>query len=678
MKRILCVFSFFLLLFPFRAGGEETPHAELLAQKETVAAGESFFLALKIKLKAGEHVYWKNAGDAGEAVELTLNLPDGFRETGRYWLVPERIGADGFVEYGYSGNAAYFPVRIKAPDVLPDGVFEIAGRAVWLACGDECVPMAQDVALVMVARNGLPAFENAEVAEAVASLPPKDETAVFFETPETLVLSANAPERAKTAYFFPSKPNVLTHSAPQSMKIGNGKAFLFLKKAAQEDYSPVERLDGTLVFYTASGDVAAAFEIDAPQSAENLPVFDEPVVLKDFLFALALAFAGGLLLNVMPCVFPVLSLKAFRLIKSGDIDPAARRKSGVLYATGVLASFAAVAGVLIALRSAGAELGWGFQLQYPPFVLGLSLFMFFLGLVFSDIVVIGNGLAAFGRNVGKNWGDFGTGVLAVVVASPCAAPFMGTALGFGLMSPPFITVCVFLAMGIGLAFPFVLLDFVPSFAKRLPKAGTWTVLTRHLLAFPLYGAAAWLLWVLTAQEGDAALAIGLAGLIAVAFASAFAGAAQENGRLKKTSVVVTIAAVLFVGYALTAVSPSTVAARKAERIDWQPYDAAQIQEYRRAGVPVFIKFSAKWCLTCLVNEKTAFSSAEVAAAFRQKGVAAFSADWTNRDGAVTAALESFGRGGIPLYVYYAPHAEQPVLLPQLVTSGVLTDLVGKL
>lgn len=678
MKRILCVFSFFLLLSAFDAAGAEPPRAELLAQRETVAAGESFFLALKIKLNAGEHVYWKNAGDAGEAVELTLNLPDGFSETGRYWSVPERIDAGGFVEYGYRGDAAYFPVRVKAPDDLPAGVFEITGRAVWLACGDECVPMARDVALVMMAQNGLPAVENAEVAEAVAALPAKDETAVFFETPESLILAATAPERVETAYFFPSRPNVLTHSAPQSVKIRDGKAYLFLKKAAREDYSPAERLDGTLVFYTAQNDVAAAFEIDAPRSAENPPVFDEPVVLKDFLWALVLAFAGGLLLNVMPCVFPVLSLKAFRLIKSEDAGLPARRKAGVLYAAGVLASFTAAAGVLIALRSAGAELGWGFQLQYPPFVLGMSLFMFFLGLAFSDVVAIGNGLAAFGQSVGKNWGDFGTGVLAVVVAGPCAAPFMGTALGFGLMSPPPVTLCVFWAMGAGLAFPFVLLDFVPSFAKRLPKAGTWTVLTRHLLAFPLYGAAAWLLWVLAAQEGDFALAVGLSGLVAVAFAAVFAGAAQENGRLKKASFAATLAAVLFVGYALAAVSPASVEKRRAERIGWIPYDAAQIQDYRRAGVPVFIKFSAKWCLTCLVNEKTAFASEKTAELFRRKGVAAFSADWTNRDGAVTAALESFGRGGIPLYVYYAPRAEQPVLLPQLITSDTLARLVGAL
>lgn len=679
MKRLLYIFSFFLFFTVSHGQAQTAVQAELLAQRENIAPGREFYLALNLTLPRGGHVYWKNPGDAGEPVSLKLNLPSGFRETGRYWPAPEKFTVGPFTEYGYRSRA-YLLVKIQAPEKLRTGeIFEISGRAVWLACYNECIPMARDVAVLVAAGQENGAEENEEVRRMISELPEKENAAVFFETPDSLILAVPAEKQAQSAYFFPADQKVLTYSAPQNMKTADGKSYLFMKKAPAEIFTPADVLNGTVVFYNVQGEQIRAADVSAVKTEENLPVFSEPFVLFDFVTALLFAFLGGVLLNLMPCVFPVLSLKAFRLLNVGrEISPAERRRAGISYTAGVLVSFVTIGFVLIALRAAGSEMGWGFQLQYPPFVLGLCLFIFFLGLVFSGVVSVGEKLSAFSLNAGRNWGDFGTGVLAVVVATPCAAPFMGTALGYGLMNPAAVTLCVFLAMGLGLAFPFLMLDFYPALGRFLPKAGAWTALVRQFLAFPLYAASAWLLWVLAAQEGSPALAAGLGCLVAVAFACWLAEVAAGKEKLRKFSFAVTGITLILIGGSLYSLSPARLNEKEQAEIEWQPYNTESIREYRKAGVPVFIKFSAKWCLTCLVNEKTAFSSPRLGQAFRQKGVAAFSADWTNRSDEITAALESFGRGGIPLYVYYAPHAQEPVILPQLITEKTVLSLLDGL
>ena len=677
MKRLLYIFSFFLFSVAARAQTEPAVHAELLTQRETVAEGGEFWLALKLDLSRGGHVYWKNAGDAGEPVELKLELPDGFSEQGRYWPAPEKFSTGPFTEYGYGGRA-FVLVKIKAPEKLTQGgVYGISAKASWLACFNECIPMTRDLDALVVAGAG--GAQNDEVARMIAMLPETGREAAFFETPDTLILETDDDENAASAYFFPAAAKVLTHSAPQTVKKADGRLYLFMKKAPAEEYADADEINGTLVFYNVQGERVRSFDIVAQKTHGDPPAFAEPVAWGDFSAALVLAFAGGVLLNLMPCVFPVLSLKAFRLLKSNDaVDAAVRRRGGVFYMAGVIGSFLAVGALLVCLRDAGLKTGWGFQLQYPPFVLGLSLFLFFLGLVFSDVVGVGERLSAFSMNIGRHWGDFGTGVLAVLAATPCAAPFMGTALGYGLMNPAPVTFGVFTAMGAGMALPFLMLDFYPALGRFLPKAGAWTMLLKRLLAFPLYAAAAWLLWVLSAQGGTFALGVGLSCVVSVAFAAWMAGNAARTGELKRTSVVVTVAVLFLSGAGMFALSPARMRATRNAQIEWRPYDTDEIQEYRKSGVPVFIKFSAKWCLTCLVNERAAFSSGTLKEAFRAKGVAAFAADWTERGDDITAALESFGRGGIPLYVYYAPHAAQPQILPQLITEGTVLQTIGDL
>lgn len=676
MKRLLYVFSFFFVFFLFPAHAQAPVRAELAAEKGSISAGEEIYLALKLSLPKGWHVYWKNPGDAGEATELKLSLPEGFEETGRFWPMPERFRIGSLTEYGYRGNA-YLLVKIKAPETLKPGVAAITGKASWLACRDECVPMSADISTFLMA--GGSERKNDEIAEVAAGLPSFQENVVFFETPGQIVLRLPLEENAEKAYFFAESPRLLTHAGEQKTKVKDGSFYLFMPKAAPEDFHLPEQAEGNVVFYNVQGEPVKSVEIAAVKTDEKLPVFSVPFVFSDFMGALVLALAGGLLLNLMPCVFPVLSLKAFALMSGRQAEDAfERKKSGLAYTAGVLVSFAAVGGILIALRAAGTELGWGFQLQYPPFVLVLSLFLFFLGLVFSDVVTVGSGMASFGMNIKHDWGSFGTGVLAVFVATPCAAPFMGTALGYGLLNPAPVTMAVFLVMGAGMASPFLLLGFYPALGRFLPKPGPWMVMFRRFLAFPLYAASAWLLWVLAAQEGSPALAIGFACILLIALAAWLSGEAERQPRLLNWSRILIVFTLLFAGIAVYKISPVHLEQKNLESIKWLPYDSEKIEEYRAQGVPVFIKFSAKWCLTCLLNEKTAFASGAVAQDFRKKGVAAFSADWTTRNDDITAALESFGRGGIPLYVYYAPHTSEPVILPQVITENTVLDLTSEL
>lgn len=677
MKRILYVFSFFLFVGTAQAQLDASIQAELTAQKEVVAAGKEFFLGLKMSLPKGWHVYWKNPGDAGESVSLKLDLPEGFKEVRRYWPAPKQFKTGYLTEYGYD-REAWLLIKLQAPEKSDKGFFGISGRAVWLACRDECVPMAQDVSTLISVEENSSEFENPEMVKVINDLPQKNEDAEFFETSDSFVLSVALPQDAETAYFFAEKEKTLVHSASQTMKKAEGKAFLFMKKSPENKLLPSERLVGTLVFYNVQNEIVKTFDIHAEKTDKNLPVFEEPFVMYEFLTALIFAFLGGILLNLMPCVFPVLSLKAFRLLKIKDESLLKEhQKAGLSYTAGVVLSFVLIGMILTGLRSAGTELGWGFQLQYPPFVLSLCLFMFFLGLVFSDMICIGEKISAFSMNISRNWGDFGTGVVAVVAASPCAAPFMGTALGYGLMHAAPITISIFIAMGLGMSLPFLVLDFYPSLGRFLPKSGSWMLTFKNFLAFPLYGSAAWLLWVLTAQAGNDALSVGLICILSLSFWVWLNKTLCCDGKWKKTSQAVLFVTIILLSWGIYSVSPAYLNQKEQNTVKWLDFDADKVEEYRQANVPVFIKFSAKWCLTCLVNDKIAFSG-KVGELFRQKGVVAFFADWTNRSDEITAALESFSRSGVPLYVYYAPSAQQPKILPQLLTQDTVLSLLKDL
>ncbi|MBY0511832.1 MAG: thioredoxin family protein, partial [Rhodospirillaceae bacterium] len=400
--------------------------------------------------------------------------------------------------------------------------------------------------------------------------------------------------------------------------------------------------------------------------------------LVPMLIAIVFAFLGGIVLNVMPCVLPVLVMKAMSFMSRGTHDAGALRRDGLAYTAGVMATFGVLVGALLALRAAGDAIGWGFQLQSPAFVAVLAYVMLALGLNLSGVFNIGGtvgagqGLAAKGGMSGA----FFTGALAVVVATPCTAPFMGTAIGVALTQSPFEAVLIFEALALGLAAPYLLLTFVPGLAKKLPRPGLWMDRVKQVLAFPLYGAAAWLVWVFAQQLDAEGLAAALTGLVLVGLIAWLWGLSQKTSGAGRGWALGAAAAALLATVALTATLSGRAAPAAAQTAGAETYSPARLAELRAAGKPVFINFTAAWCLTCKVNERVALSKADVEEAFKRAGVVYMKGDWTNRNADISAALTAAGRDGVPLYLFYAPGAAEPRILPQVLTPGIVISAIG--
>jgi thiol:disulfide interchange protein DsbD len=404
-----------------------------------------------------------------------------------------------------------------------------------------------------------------------------------------------------------------------------------------------------------------------------------------------LAVLGGLILNLMPCVFPVLSIKAIGLVEQAKKHPAAVRAKGFIFAAGVLSSMLTLAAVLLALRAGGEQIGWGFQLQSPLFVTLMIYLLLAVGLNLSGVFEVGGGLAGLGD--GLTQGDsyrasFFTGVLTTLVATPCTAPFMAAAIGAALTQSPIVALLIFAALGVGLSLPYLLMSLAPWMRRALPKPGAWMDTLKQVFAFPMYGSAAWLLWVLAQQTSSIGLGAALAGAILVGLAAwSYQKSKMSSSGSRMAALITALGAVLlavalpvhFSGVA--AAAPNGASPAGAHAIDaWQPYDAARVAELNAQGRPLLLNFTASWCLTCLVNERNAFADDAVMRTFRGKGVTLMKGDWTNRDPAITKALADFGRAGVPLYVVYnsQPGSTAPVVLPQLLTPGIVQSVFANL
>jgi thiol:disulfide interchange protein DsbD len=478
------------------------------------------------------------------------------------------------------------------------------------------------------------------------------------------------------AWFYPARWGVIEHAAPQQSRTDGDGITLQVARGPLPD-AVVEPIEGVLVVTERLQGGLARQALTV--RAEPRPPGSGP--MPALLGAMALALAGGLVLNLMPCVLPVLSMKTLGLVQhAGRL-----RGHGLAYTAGVLVSFALVAGALIALRAAGQQLGWGFQLQSPLFVTLLAYLLFVLALGLSGVVVLGGRLTGAGQTLaGRSGctGSFFTGALAAVAATPCTAPFMGAAVGWALTQPWTSALLVFEALGLGLALPYLLLALMPAWRVALPRPGPWMVHLERLLAFPLYATVAWLVWVVSQQAGPPGVAAALGGLVAIAFAAwlfQVSRGARAHWRRAATAAALALA--------IGAVGAPTFDPRVhgggpgavPREAGWEPFSPARLAELRAAGRPVFVNVTAAWCITCLVNERVALRSVAVTAAFARKGVVALKADWTTRDPAITRVLGSFGRSGVPLYLLYpAGPAGSPAVLPQILSERVVLDATEKI
>jgi thiol:disulfide interchange protein DsbD len=547
----------------------------------------------------------------------------------------------------------------------------LPARATWLVCKIDCIPEDAELSLTLpVAATAAPdprwaapiAATRARLAQPQSAMSEWSLTANAAPDGVLLRLAANGAQTLPEARFFPFEQGKVEPAAPQRLAPVDGGYTLSLPRAAQP-VGAFDRVAGVLVLSPEGDPRPRAFNIDVSVAAA--PPAGSSAGLG-LVAAILGAFLGGLILNLMPCVLPVLAIKVLGFAGGGS-----GRRHGLLYAAGVLVSFWMLAAVLLALRAAGAELGWGFQLQSPVAVALLALLFFGLALNLSGVFEFGNVLPGrlatwSAKNPSLDW--FLTGVLAVVIAAPCTAPFMGAALGFAVAADTLQAFGVFTALGVGMALPYVALAWFPAWLRHVPRPGAWMVRLKQALAFPLYATVVWLAWVLGRQAGIDGVAWLLAAAVVMAFAAWLAGLPGSRGPVLRGAIALSLAA----AFALALLPREQAAAVAAPDATWQPYSAQKVASLTAAGRPVFIDFTAAWCVTCQVNKKLVLSRDEVIADFRSRGVELVRADWTRRDPEIAQALAGIGRSGVPAYVLYRP-GRAPVVLPEILTRERLVE-----
>ncbi len=677
-------------LSPARGAGPPAP-ADLVKTRlfsETLSAepGTTLWTALRLDIKPGWHTYWRNPGDAGLPTTIDWKLPPGFAAGAIEWPVSRHFVSGDAGNYGYEGTVdLLIPIRVPK-DAAPGRDVSFTAEAAWLVCAQICIPGEATLLLTLPVADRPPEPDAALVADfarARARLP----AAAPFETQFSTAgddWRLSVPARALSglgnpgAAFFPFDDGLVDNSAEPRVKRSATSLDVLIKKATTAAAAPAT-LNGVLVL-RGEGGVERAFAISA-NPASAAPTSGGIAWWQ----ALLLAFLGGVVLNAMPCVFPILSLKLLSLAAHAHAHRAERIAHGLAYTAGVLASFALLGAALLAARAGGAAIGWGFQLQSPVFVAIVAYLLFAMGLSLSGVAVFGSALGGVGgRLAGRSGiaGTFFTGVLATVVATPCTAPFMGAALGFALIAPAALALGIFVALGLGLATPFLLAAVMPGWRHILPRPGAWMEFAKQLLAFPLYASVAWLLWVLLQEVGPAGGLSALFGLVLVGFAVWIYGRTRLATRLGRILgsgfAAAALAGVIMLAASFTAEDRGTARADAATAtgLPYEPFTSARLAALAAAGKPVFVNLTASWCVTCLLNERVALDNDGVRRAFASRGIVPLKGDWTSRDPDITAFLQQFGRSGVPLYLYY-DGKDAPVVLPQILTASAVLDAIGK-
>ncbi len=694
-------------------------HVELLVPGTSLGKGSKPNPAgLHFKLEPGWHIYWKNAGDSGEPPHIKWTLPEGVSASALQFPPPKRLPLGPLMDFGYE-NEVVFPFSIQVAKSTKAGPADLHAKVDWLVCREVCIPGKAELDLTKNVSDH-PASSLSSDADAAlikrftAQLPkpsPAGVKAVFQPAGSGFRLAITTGQRETTAEFFPSDQNVLDNPSPQKLTSTSKGLILDLKKDANLTANPgqlrgVLELSGGRAFdlvavpgVVAGGGSASsaateptgaaaptqspvAAQQSAGQSGEPIAPHAPVASASALLRASGLAFLGGLLLNLMPCVFPVLFIKGLALVRSSNEERHVLRAHGFIYAAGILVSFWTLVAALLVLRTAGTHLGWGYQFQSPVFLALMASLLFFLGLSLAGQFEIGLTLTSAGGSLaGKQGyaGSFFTGVLAVVVATPCTAPLMGAAIGYALQQSPAVTFAVFTALALGLAAPYVALTLQPAWTRFLPRPGVWMDLLKQATAVPIFATVIWLAWVLAQAYGAAILAALLTSLLLVAIAGWFLGRwpAQRWATAVASFVLLGVVAVSVFAPAKLAATPSA-SATTATQGGWEPWTAETVSHYLSRGRPVFVDFTASWCLSCQVNERVALSRPEVQRAFAEANVALLRADWTQHDDAIGQALASLGRSGVPAYVLYVPGEASPRLLPEVLTPGIVTDALVNL
>ena len=689
---------------------EANVKAELLSEMQTVQAGTTVWVFLKQTIREGWHTYWRNPGDSGAPTKLLWDLPPGFEAGEIQWPYPERTPYGPLMNYGYEGEVL-FPVQIKIPEGFKGSEVLLKAKGQWLVCADICIPEDADLALTIPV--GSPTIDPALVdeIELVRRKVPQplgvstrfrvnatDDEGVGTVTIE-IDMPALVPERIKSISYFPYIEGVIDNPAEQLVHVDNKGIQLTL--VTGWDFGPQSAFEGIIVVTEDAGEeLVNAFSFDpvkAGANGANLVKASKTASDTNLLTAILFALIGGMILNLMPCVFPVLSIKVLSLVQQSGAGPGHVRLHGWVYTIGVVLSFLAIAVILILLRTGGAQIGWGFQLQ-SPIVISLLIYLFFLiGLSLSGYFEVGGALMNVGQSLANKEGlsgSFFTGVLATLVAAPCTAPFMASAIGFALTQPSYVALLVFASLGLGMALPYLALCYTPWLLRRMPRPGDWMIRFKEFLAFPMFATVIWLMWVLGFQVDSSGVTAVLIGLLLITFAVWLLRSNKGSPARRRVVWLMTLMLLSAAIYLPLQLAGQTVGADQTDGAsairqaqsrgsymgpDAETYTAERLMALRKEG-PVFINFTAAWCITCQVNEVVALNKASTAKLFSEHNVAYLKGDWTNEDPAITKKLEQYGRSGVPLYLLYGPGTEvqSATILPQVLTEAIVEAHVLKI
>lgn len=696
----------------------------LVADVRAIRPGTPFTAGVLLRMEPGWHTYWRNPGESGLPTELRWTLPPGFSAGPIAWPIPEKKIEEGdLLTYGYSGEVMLLVRLTPPPDLVPGVGVELRVDASWLECERTCIPGEGTATLALPVRDEEPVVANASLFAGFRNaLPapagPADPLRVVTTVHATgVVLRISAPGGTDAVLSSTALPDLYLYpvdgitAGRTSVVMEGSEAVITLPVTRTPDVTPPAEIQGVLVFQNQAGarrGIELTIPLDASRSASGagpggLLDRDFTPTTRDggqpslWVYAL-FAVLGGLLLNVMPCVLPVIALKIFGLVNMAGDEPRRVRRLGWAFSAGILASFLVLALLVILLKLAGQQVGWGFQFQEPVFVIIMSAVVFAFGLSLFGVfeirlpgAAVSGVSAVLSRQDGHGKGylaSFSEGVFATILATPCTAPFLGSALGFAFAQPAGGILLIFGLAAFGMAMPYLLLTARPAWLKYMPRPGEWMETAKQFMGFLMMATLLWLLYILGKQLGMEAVIWSGAFLLSVALAAWLVGRFATLSAPRRTVFSVWAIAVLVAvcGYwyfiettldvrAAIAGTPGTPDVQAEENgIVWEQFSVASLEGHLRAGHPVFLDFTAEWCLTCKVNERTVLRDAAVVERFRTAGIVAMKADWTNRNPAITTLLSRFGRSGVPLYVVFrAGDATTPLVLPEVITTGIVLD-----
>jgi thiol:disulfide interchange protein len=660
--------------FAQQYNGKELVRASLICDTNAIKPGQKFRVGVLYKIEPGWHIYWKYSGDSGVPTKIEWHLPPGFKIHDLQWPLPLREKEPGDLEvFDYVSETLLF-ATVDAPDTLPSGPIAIEAKTDWLVCESLCVPGRAQLTINLndgtSSASGIAQLFDKYAAQ-VPKPPAKGIQAVFSRTGKNLEITASGIPSGETIDFYPLPPSdaVIGHVTRNGTK---------LTLPIESEAKPLNQMDGVLVI--GSGENREAHEINSAAINAGVPNATPTTDFEAVLQALGFALVGGLILNFMPCVLPVISLKIFGFVSEAGERPQKAFRLSMAFSAGILACFAALSLVVILVRATGAQVGWGFQFQDDRFIVCIAclIFAFALNLFgvyeFSVSARATQGLAklASGQGYGSS---FFQGVFATILATPCTAPFLGTASAFAFAQPSWITFVVFMFVGLGMALPYLILAVNPNWLRFLPRPGNWMVRFRQFMGFLLTGTLLWLVWVLGQMKGvDAIVQLGglllLISVLAWIKGSFWTPVSSPRSRILAAAAMC-VAILLAAGVYGFVTRPS--------QLVWEQFTKGSLEKALATGRPVFVDFTADWCLTCKTNERFAIDTPQVREAFSKRKAILLKADWTKGDPEITEILKNHGRAGVPMYLVYPPGGkeEQAMLLPELITSQTVLDALNK-